>query len=502
MTIIQPITAAGIGTVVLRPLPDVQPFSIQSGYSFEGILSDMRTWLRDVLVPYLEDNSAQAIFQQNVDTMIDAVNTALTAQALTVSSALNQAVSEVINGAVPVENALVLAVLTAGTSTVRSWLDARYAQLDQRGPLDTLYVSDRADELQGAPLYVNGDSFTQPIGGQTPAAAQLTADKSMVLNNQGVSSSFWRDTAVRMINHRPNVAENGLIVLQSGINMVVRHQTEALFRKTEYYAMQAALLLACASTSLESDSSGNATGTWDSYAHNALSNGIARKSTVPGSKFSWTPSFGYWFGIGFTFPSSAGAVGDTGKWSAASTVEFAGGSQAPGPTALEQTADPNGAQQLVPWAVKLPVLSGSQPITVEVMNTTGAYTIVDALYKVRDDAPTIAVVLPVRIKQGTYSITEQDLQVIRGDHRRAVAELVNAYPSLAGRIVLVDPHRFGWDPNVHTIADGLHPNTAGHRVIATAIEKTVGRLNVVAPLMASWGSPGVGTSYPLDWLPL
>lgn len=127
MTIVQPIGSAGLGTIVLRPLPDVQPFSIQSGYSFEGILSDMRTWLRDVLVPYLQDNSAAAIFQQNVDTMIDTVNKALTEQSSIVTAALNAAVNEVINADIPVADPLILAVLNAVSSQTRDWLHAHFA---------------------------------------------------------------------------------------------------------------------------------------------------------------------------------------------------------------------------------------------------------------------------------------------------------------------------------------------------------------------------------------
>lgn len=124
--IIQPISAAGIGTVVLRPLPDVQPFSIRSGYSYEGILSDIRTWIRDTLVPYLEDSSAQTIFQQNVDTMIDTVNKALTDQSGIVTAALNAAVQEIVTAAIPVTDAAVTAVLQQLTSNLQTQLDKRY----------------------------------------------------------------------------------------------------------------------------------------------------------------------------------------------------------------------------------------------------------------------------------------------------------------------------------------------------------------------------------------
>lgn len=174
--IIQPISAAGIGTVVLRPLPDVQPFSIQSGYSFEGILSDMRTWLIYDLVPYLQDNSAAAIFQSNVDTMIDTVNKALTDQSGIVTAALNTAVNEVINGDIPIADPLILAVLNAVSSQTRDWLDGRYgiSAPPPSGEDDTAILQSLLARAQtvGGTLYlqsgayqanlVTAQSFVQP----------------------------------------------------------------------------------------------------------------------------------------------------------------------------------------------------------------------------------------------------------------------------------------------------------------------------------------------------
>lgn len=105
-SIIPTISAAGLGVVTLQPFPDVTPFTIRSGATYESILSGIRVWIRDELVPYLQDNSAQAIFQSNVDTMIDEVNTALGDQAKTVTDALNAAVQEVITADIPITAAL------------------------------------------------------------------------------------------------------------------------------------------------------------------------------------------------------------------------------------------------------------------------------------------------------------------------------------------------------------------------------------------------------------
>lgn len=100
------ISATGLGVVTLRPFPDVAPFSLRSGATYESIQYSIYTWLRDELIPYLNDNSAQVLLQQSIDTVTDAVNKALGAQAATVNAALNAAVQQVVTANIPITAAL------------------------------------------------------------------------------------------------------------------------------------------------------------------------------------------------------------------------------------------------------------------------------------------------------------------------------------------------------------------------------------------------------------
>jgi hypothetical protein len=555
-----PAINGGVIPTHFRQYTDVTSFTYRTGMSHMALVENMRVWIQKTLIPYLNDEfgEMESSWEIQVNNLITAigsiietqrlnVNDALTAQSADVAEQLSSTLTEIVAGADgQLNDGLVLSALESANSTALAFLDGRYVNTAEadgtvntlinnpdsavrgslnslflsgetdadpivkaavtdagsqtRGALDGLYLHDSAEVMQGKALFVAGDSFTQPINGQTPAVDQVTADHTMTATNVGVSSSFARDVAMRLVQTNPTVPSNGFVVLQEGINMVVRHQADPLYRKSEYAAIQASILLACMESKLDTNAAVG-TGTWVDYPNTKLSGGAGRSSQTVGSKYTWAaPAFGYYFGLGYTFQSGAGAAGNTGKWSAGTTQVMAARGDAPGPTALETDDPPYSASNFVPWPVLIPVLSGAQQVQVEVVNTN--FCIVDALYKLRDAPPMVAVVLPTRVTGTTYPVTEQDLQVIRGDFRRAVAELVNFYPALKGRVVLVDPHEFGWDAAVHTVADGLHPNTAGHRVIATAIEKTVSRVTLLAPLMTAWGAAGVGVNYPLDWLNL
>lgn len=126
MTLLPSISAGAVGLITYQPLPDVEPFSIRSAASYEEILSTIRVWIRDVLVPYLNTDTVQANFDTNVNTLIDTVNKALSDQAATVNAALNQAVQELANGDVPISDPVVVAILNTTSSATVAWLAAHY----------------------------------------------------------------------------------------------------------------------------------------------------------------------------------------------------------------------------------------------------------------------------------------------------------------------------------------------------------------------------------------
>lgn len=113
--LIPTIGVGSFGLLTFQPLPDVEPFSIRSAASYEEILSTIRVWIRDTLIPYLSTDGIQATFQSNITTMIDTVN-----------AALAQAVHDVSTGSIPVTDAAVAAVLAEVTSATKSALDGLY----------------------------------------------------------------------------------------------------------------------------------------------------------------------------------------------------------------------------------------------------------------------------------------------------------------------------------------------------------------------------------------
>jgi hypothetical protein len=105
------ISAESLGLMTFQPLPDVEPFSIRTAASYEDILSAIRVWIRDQLVPYLNTNTVQAAFQDNLNTVTDTVNAALAGQSQTVTAALNTAVQEIVASAIIVQDPVVAGVV-------------------------------------------------------------------------------------------------------------------------------------------------------------------------------------------------------------------------------------------------------------------------------------------------------------------------------------------------------------------------------------------------------
>lgn len=60
--------------------PDVEPFSIRSGSSYEEIQYSIVTWIRDQLVPWIADNSAGTTWDTMAQSLTDSVNAALQAE--------------------------------------------------------------------------------------------------------------------------------------------------------------------------------------------------------------------------------------------------------------------------------------------------------------------------------------------------------------------------------------------------------------------------------------
>lgn len=353
------------------------------------------------------------------------------------------------------------------------WAGRRIADVNA-APLAGAPQRDGASRMEGRPLYTSGDSFGQIIAPATTSwPLELQRDYGMVLNNQNVSSSFDRDVAIRMISNPPMFGSDGFVDLNGGVNPANRFGNNANIRLTEKEALKLAILLACADARLE-HTEATFTGTWGDYTNPALSGGTGRTSDVAGSTCTWLPPAGDYFAAAFTLRQGVPATGSTGTWTSAGSTLLAARTTAVPTTVLEGSSFSQSAQNFVPWTVAAPNLSGSQEVRVTAPGS--AITTVDALWHIADAPPMVVVILPGYTNPaGAFYTPDATIDLYRSDRLAAVAEVKAAFPRLARRIVVVDPIAYGWNPLIHTIGDGLHPNNSGHALIALAVRLAVGQ---------------------------
>lgn len=510
------------------PVPNVTPFTYRDGLAYVEKLTRLIKYVNRTIVPYVNENyDALALaFATEVQLLIDEVNAAI---------------EEVLSGSVEVQDPVMAAIVNNPASATRLALDAIYAGQDIEtivnsgrlsvASLNAAYASKTAfdalsgtvatisgnyvteDELdtaiegvvfsgfsdepvimQDSRLYSNGDSFTLPIATATSFPVIVSTDYDMTNSAAGVSSSYDRDTAMRMVKNGPALTTNQFAALIGGVNPARQIGINVATQDAEYKSVLAQILIAASDVRLE-HTSAVFTGTWADYVYATLSGGQAKSIDNATGKCEWSPTAGDWFGIGYTFRAGLPSNGGTGIWKKNATVVQAETTLPnPAATALEGSSSADGANGLVPTPVMIPGIVSGDKISVEAVGTLPArITIADCIYRINPHPPIIAVILPgYTTPTGSLTIADATLDAYRDARIKAIADATTAFPVLRGRVVAVDVHQFGWDPAIHTIADGLHPNDAGHRLYATAIEKSIGRLVGLAPLMSSYGTTHKG----------
>lgn len=128
------------------PYTNVTPFTYRDGLTYLEVLEDLRAWLRDTLVPWLNDTvgSLESAWHTEVDALVAAVNAALDAQATQVNGALttqsgevneniaaltlyvNSSIAEIINNSLSANDGIVRDLVNNVASLTRVALDAVY----------------------------------------------------------------------------------------------------------------------------------------------------------------------------------------------------------------------------------------------------------------------------------------------------------------------------------------------------------------------------------------
>lgn len=351
------------------------------------------------------------------------------------------------------------------------------------------FLSDYSDEAKNKTLTTKGDSQGTVDSGTTPYGVRYVNRNGGTLTNLNVSASFWRDVAMRSVSSDPVRSEDELVLINCGINPANFYPTDGTTRKAEYQAVMASVLLSAVSSRIE-HTSATQSGTWDPYTNSKLSGGSALVSTTSTSYVEWNLStYGNYFSLGYSYRSGAGATGRSGRWTVNGVEALADTALAPFVTSLENVSSPNSAGNFVPHVVHIPDLqSGTVRVTVQ---PGSGITTADAIYKLSNKPPLIGVILPTFTRPGgSLYVSDEAVEVYRGDIRAAVAEVTSKYSVLRGRVLVIDPMDFGFDVTSDTATDGLHWGPTGQDKTVTASEKGFSRVTAMRPLMESFGIAG------------
>lgn len=535
-----------------QPVPQITPFTYRDGVTYLEKLEGIVAYVNKVIVPFVNDNFDELAddFQEQVNLLIIAVNAAIesvinssievqdpivaalvgdtdsaTSNALDLRYALKSAVDSIqaiidtgrlsetglnavyatLTYVAGIENAVsaIESIIDTGRLS-QTALDVRYAdktnvytkaEVYAKTESDYNFVSDYSSQLKNKKLFTQGDSQGTTDGGNTIAFGTIFNQRNGgTLVNENVSSSFWRDTAQRLVGTAPYKTSDDIVLIACGINGPARYPSELATRQAEYQACKAAILMNGVALRIEHTSAVFA-GTWADYTlTNKLSNSTGKSAdtgagSAIGATATWTlGGYGNYFAIGYSFRAGTGAVGRTGDWAVGATNKLADNALAPSATALELTSSPQSSGNLVPQVVDLPGMN-SQSVVATYRGS--GIMIADAVFKLMDKPPMIGIILPTYCKPGgSLAVSNDAVDRYRGDIRNAIADVCSKYPNFRGRVFAVDPNEYGFNVDTNLMPDGLHWNDSGQALVEKAFEHTYSRTLAMRNVMESFGIAG------------
>lgn len=323
----------------------------------------------------------------------------------------------------------------------------------------------------GQSYYATADSFGTTLGSVSSYIHLLAADlSSSPYYNVSVggrsaldgANAGWGTTVTIPYNMGPNAFGH----IAYGINPAAQHGTNQLARDAEKQAMELLIWAMCAESTVSNDAWTKVGALWSAYANVDLKDGGAYlANNVTGHYATITPAAGSYVGVGYTYTTSGGAaVAGTGQWTRG------GGIIQYNETAKSPTTAFGAI--LVPHPVRLMNLNGSTQIRMDA--TTNQYTFLDSLVKLSATPPWIVIVKPTYVSSTSlYNIPRATIDAYRADIDSVVESVANAYTPVGKKLIVVDPVAVGWNAEIHTSADGLHPNDLGTAFLKEAVKKAI-----------------------------
>lgn len=151
-----------------HPYTNVVPFTVRDNSTMLMILNGLREWIRDKLIPHLDDNFTKMVeaWEQNVVQLTASVNAALDAQSAEIASLLADQLAEfeaikqaVIENSIELQDEVLQAIFTDPDSEFRQLINTLYAPADYEGVVDALDLANPESPAREGldPLYLPAD---------------------------------------------------------------------------------------------------------------------------------------------------------------------------------------------------------------------------------------------------------------------------------------------------------------------------------------------------------
>lgn len=315
-------------------------------------------------------------------------------------------------------------------------------------------------------LYVYGHSWTTGVGladKSTRYTHLVAAEGHMSLHSRGVAGSLVNQTVDRLLG--PGAAgwhtgATGAVLIQASLNTLRDFGAEPRALATARNAQMTMLATINASRRVEdSSSTHHYSPGWRRTTLRQASGGHVHTTSRKGA-YVWFKAYGGEYVV-LRGTSRAGATLKVTDRTTGTVI---------GHVRTGRQVHPSYDQHGIPVVLRISPSRAHHVIRITKESGSGPLVLDARLPQRRALQPVVLVKEPylADYRLSTVHPHGSDAAVDAFNH------VIDAVARAFGNVSVVDPHRSGWDEDTDLQSDGVHPNVAGNRVMADAVERVLG----------------------------